>query len=694
MRANGPIVAAAPGEGAAVRDTALGRGKAPGRKAFYACLVIAALALLSGLAFADEDSYRFPEIKPGLTLKGGYSFVGLSGSSRAGEYEYLHDSVVGAGELAAFPFPHRIHLDLEYLNGKDNFGDLSYAYRDMVLSRVITRSLFHNLDNFRLVDLDPSNPPPFPDPAEGLDWIASPRVRVQDAAERYGIRDSITSYFLRLKTPNYPLHLYLDGQYVDKDGDVQQRFLGGSGFFNDLERVSRRKDVHWRSSDITVGANSHLGPVEVDLSHSEKRFRAGGPDDVQVDAFGQADYGPGTVVRQAGDYPHNLLPDLEGSTNRLKLHTSYTGKIVASATLSDTDRRNNLSGAKAGEFLGAAEVTWMPLTRVTFVLRYRHRERDADTPSGLADGYYGLSTNPTPLADIRPSISYRTDRLTGDLRYRAFKGVTFYLGYSFKDISRDNTEDWLVPADTRENAVTLKARARLLRGLGLTASFRHLEVENPAYNASPDRGNYAAASLSWTPVARLTAFLSYHMDREERDSAFLSTSASGRDAHRDRIRGSVTFAASEDLSLTASYAYFHDRISQGLEYGNLLDPDNPFIDAGVPYRDTARNYMLGVACRPLKALSLNADVSHTRSRGSFSPGLDVALDPVSVASFTDLRLRETVYDLSAEYALRGGWGVGVRYRYSDFDNLLENPENPDLFDGTAQLAMLTLSKKW
>ena len=59
---------------------------------------------------------------------------------------------------------------------------------------------------------------------------------------------------------------------VDREGSVQQRFLreltGG------LAKVSQSRDIDWNTKEDRVGANSHLGPLEVDFSHTEKKFEA------------------------------------------------------------------------------------------------------------------------------------------------------------------------------------------------------------------------------------------------------------------------------------------------------------------------------------------------------------------------------------------------------------------------------------
>jgi opacity protein-like surface antigen len=192
----------------------------------------------------------------------------------------------------------------------------------------------------------------------------------------------------------------------------------------------------------------------------------------------------------------------------------------------------------------------------------------------------------------------------------------------------------------------------------------------------------------------VVTFLSYNVAREKRDGSFSTTEADSRDVRRDRVTGSLTLLLTERLSLTTAYSYLHNEIEQDIFYGNIADPDNPFADPDVRYRDTAHNYMAGLHLMPEENLSLNAEVSHTRSNGDFRAGNPVALDPIDIASLSEVRLRETEYSLSGDYRLKSGWGFGLVYRYSDFDNRLENPLNPTTFDGSAHIALVTVSKKW
>lgn len=632
------------------------------------------------------EAYAFPAIAPELSLSGGYRWTDVKGSRRVEEFEFLHDSVVLGGELRVFSFPHRLHLDLDFKNRKDYFGDLSYAYKDIVLFRGINRTLFHNLDNVMLIDLDHAT--------------ASPGIAVKDGDEKYGVRFGMNSVFLRLKTPDFPFHVYLDGTLLDRDGTQQQRNMSGSGFFNEIVRASQKRDMDWRTRTVVIGANTHLGPVEVDVSHGEKRFDVKG-DRVLFDSFGTAadtSVTPPVIVRPGGVFPHNLIPELRGSSDTLKIHTSYTGSLVASATFSRVDRENEVSGAKADYFIGAGDVTWMPMPKLTFFLRYRHKEADIDNPGVVTITDISNPSN-TATYMVRPSLSFITDVFSGTVRYRPVAGLTLRAEYSYEDIRRKNADEWKLPGSTQRNIASLSADLRILKGLNFKARYTRREISDPAYNTEPDRSDEGRMSISWIPVPGMNATVSYSVAREKRDTLhFIDFNGNpiegprNRDVKRDRLLGSVTCLISKDLSLTTSYSYIHTRVEQDISFLSETFTSYP-TDPSVPYRDTAHNYAVDLSYLPKNHVTLSAGVSHTVSRGTFSPAHQDLLEPVSIDAFSDLKIRETVYSASGEYRFKNGFALGLRYRYSNLKDVLENPHD-DVNDGTAHMVLLTVSKRW
>ncbi len=651
----------------------------------YMYLALISVLLMSGRVFAQgegpssgetaveeasqEEGYTFPSIKPEFSVSGGYRFVHSDGFDRAAEYEYLHNSLTLGGEFRMFSFPNRFHLEFDVKNEKDFMGDVTYMYKDIFRFRGTTSSLFHNLDNIKLINLDPSTP--------------SPGVDVRDAETKYGVRTGISNASLRFKTPDFPFHLYVEGSLVEKKGTRQQISLLGSGSFNNIVRTSQSRNIDLDTKSVTVGANSHLGPVEVDYSHGEKRLDANG-DKVLFDFY------TASPARAAGEFPHNLIPDLKSSSNTIKIHTSYTGALVASATFSKIDKENKDSGAKANYFIGAGEISWVESPRLAFFLKYRHKESDVDSPDivSITD-----RTNPlnTYIYAVEPAISSVVDTVSGIVRYRLLSGVTLKADYTYENIRRDVSPEWDIPGNTQRNTASISADVRIVKGLDFKAKYTHKSITDPAYNTEPDHSDEGKVSVTWRPLPRLNATVSYSIISERRDDLLFTDTpdAHNRDVNRNRLMGSVTYLLFKDLSVTAVYAYMHDKTKQDIVYQNSVGA--PQVDPIVPSTDMVHNYVLNLNYLPKNNITLNTGVSYTISSGEFSPSDPNLLLPVSIASFSQLKTKEIIYYLSGEYRFKGGWAAGLQYRYSNSDDALAYD---DMTDGKTHIVLLTLSKRW
>lgn len=612
----------------------------------------------------EEHVYHFPEIKPEFSGSIGYRFIHHNDSTRVGEFEYLHSSIIAGGKFIAFPFPHRLHIEFDFLNKKDYFGDLRYAYKDMILFRGLGRSIFHNLDNRTLTDFGSS---------------ASYAVTPGDNGENYSVQKSLSSLFLRFKTPNFPLHAYISGDFIDKEGTQQQRFLAN---FLPVNRTSQKRDVDWRSSYITAGVNSHIGPVEMDVSHSEKRLTANG------DRILENNYVGSTL-------PHNLLPETKGSTTNLKIHTSYTGRLVAAATFSWMDRKNKDSNAKADYFIGAGDITYMLNEGLTFFAKYRHKETEVDNPDILPIGYLGYSAYTSTITGIRPSLSSTMDMLSGTVRYRPIKGVTLNAEYMHERTDRDNSDEWRVSKVTVRDAVYLSVSTRIIEKMNLRAKYTHQEIDAPAYNVQPDSSDEGKVSLSWSPLKWATGILSYSITKEKREKIYyidnmgLQVPAENREGLRDRLVGSITFIVSNNLSITPSYAYMCNKIEQDLVYDNTLGDPGYHTDSNVLNKDRGQVYAVNLNYMPEKKINLNADVSYTESKGNFSPGGILSSVTSLFDSEVNVKMRETSYSVRGDYEFLKGWGLGMKYNYVNYNDLLNNSN-----DGTLHTVLVTISKRW
>lgn len=651
---------------------------------FLAIALILALGLSVPAAFAaepaaDEEAYVFPSLAPEGSLFAGYRHVDLSGSTGAAEYEYLKNSLLLGGEYRFFNFPHRFHLDFDMKNVKDYFGDLDYSYEDIVVARGVFRGLHHNLDNIVMTDLDPLNTA-----------TSSPTVLLRDANQQYGINFNMSTVSLRFKTHDFPFHLYIDGSYITKNGQKQERFLLGSGAGNPIIRTSQARDVDWTTRNIVVGVNSHLGPIEVDLSHGEKRFEANGTN-VFFDSYSAV---TGASPRAAGVYPHNLIPDQKGSSNTLKVHTSYTGGLVASMTLSQYSNENQYSGAKADYLIGAGDLVWIIRPGLQTYLKYRHREISIDTPE---------TVTLTSLSDITKSYTYAVDRslssiedkVIAGIKYNPLKGVMLRAEYTYDDIRRNNAENIFVNRDTQKQIFTLASDVRLAKGLNLRAKYEHKEANNPAYNIDPGRSDEATVTATWVPLPFMSATLNYSVAKERRhdlnwllDGEIFQTE--NRSLNKDRLIGSVTVSPLRNFSVTGSYAYMHNKTQQDMFYENAAGTT---VEPSMPFKNMVQSYSLEALYTPAQNINLSGGVTHTISSGAFYPVAQDFLQPISIASLSAMKMHETVYSLNGDYSFKRGFKLGVQYRYSKLNDVLANPYD-EITNGKVQVVLLTLSKKW
>jgi hypothetical protein len=339
---------------------------------FMAVLVAGCLL---GEGEARASVYHYPDIEPSYAVRAGYRFADVEGSSRAAEYEDLDGAPYLGFKAVLFPFPSRVYFEIDAVGSQDYFADLGYAYGDRFVSRWVRKAVYHNLDDIKI------------DPAFG--------VNRRHRGEDFSVRTTTDNVYLRGKPLKFPLHVYVNVDRTEQDGIRQQRFFNGT-----FTRATEERDIDWMSDNVTVGVNSHLGPVEVDYSHSEKRFRPSG-DDVMSETYG------------AATLPHNVFSETEGSTDTVMMHTSYTGRIVASVTLSRTERENTTSEAGASNTLRQGEVTIVPSEKATLVLKYRKKKSETDTPDTLPANYLGFSDYAAPTPVVRENISTTEDMYSG-----------------------------------------------------------------------------------------------------------------------------------------------------------------------------------------------------------------------------------------------------------------------------------------
>jgi hypothetical protein len=634
------------------------------------------------LLFEDEakvslghELYHFPEVKPHVELGLGYRFVRPTGSKRAMEYTDYNDSILVHGEGRAFSYPHRQYLNFDFVTSEDHFADLRYAYgENQLFLRWINTSLFHNLDAAAYSTANNDG-----------GYTFDPR----DPDVEYGVQNNRNKLFLRWKAHDFPLHAYFDGHHVSREGTTQQKTALGGALFGNITLTSQSRDVDQATSIYTIGTNSHLGPVEVDFSHKRKHF------DVSK---GQVliDYYDPSGSRTGGFYPHNQYPELKGTINTLKIHSSYSGQVVATATFSQNKRENETSGAKSEALAGSGAVLWMPRTDLSFNIKFSHRDLDVENPSQVT------MTNLTDLTSVtynpKSSISTTKNSITLSGKYKPALSTTLRAKYFYTEAKRTNAELWHLQESTRDHKLSFTADARLAKDITARAKYQYRYVSSPAYNVEPDSAHQGDANITWVPTPRFNMLLSYRISRQKRDelhfsdtSVPLDTRPENREIDSNDFMASGTFQVRPNLSLSLSYLFLQYKITQDI-YSHT-GAGAPQVDYGVVYEDKAHVYTLAVHYQATDKLMGSAEITHTRNNGGFTPGEDFHLQPVSIATFSNQEVRDTYFRLTGEYLLRTDLTLGLQYSYADFDDVLDNVYDSES-DGRGHLILFNISKKW
>ncbi len=606
--------------------------------------------------------YEFPYISPELSGFLGLRYVDYTGSEKAAEYQYLHSSLSGGVKFIAFPFPHRLHIEIDALNKKDFFGDIRYAYKDIILLRDVTRGLYHNLDNIELRDPGPSN---------------QYTIDRRDIDERYGVSGYSTGLYVRAKTPDYPFHIFFDGHFLRKYGSQQARFLSS---YMPSNRVSMKRDVDWRSEIFTLGTNTHFGPVEIEYSHKENRFSVHG------DRLLENTY-------NSSLYPLSLIPETEGSSNILKIHSSYTGMIVASLTFSDQNLKNLDSNAKREEKSVAGDLSIMLTTDIVLYLKYRHKDVNNDTPDAIPVNYLGYGSYTTPLS-VKPSIDFKTDSLSSILRYRPLNSVTLTGEFTAEKTMRDNADYWNMPESTGKNRASITCNMRLFKGLNIKTIYTYQEIDAPSYNTQPDTSDEVRINASWMPYQWLNTLVGYSIIKEKRDRLQyydngVRVDVTDRDTLREKFFTSVSFPVSEGFTISPGFAYMRNRIVQDMVYDSDNISIQYHIDSGVVSRDISKTYYLNLDYTLMKNMLINIDISHTLSSGNLYHG-GLIQDGLSISDVEgSIRIRETEFSIRSEYEFKKDFKAGVRYTYMDYDDKINGSSSSKV-----NLILVTLSKGW
>lgn len=597
----------------------------------------------------------------------GYRGVSTDDSLKAAEYIYPHSTLGFGLNLLSCPLPFRYQINTEFISKYDFYMDAGFAYKDLILFRDILVGVYHNLEHF---PYDPDNNLP-----------GEITFEDNNPADIYYKDFTSNLLSLRLKAPDFPFHTFLKHRYVGRKGRRQQRFV--LGYHNqELNMISESRDIDWQSNAVQIGANSHLGPVEIEYDFDKADFDPG-RSNILYDDYPASS--TDSFSRPAGTYVHNVIPETESSAHTLKMHSSYTGGIVAAATLSNLTQKNNYSLAESTTWKGAFDFSWIPAPAINVFFKYRHKDVDMDTPASVNLYDYSDRNNPVLVSPpspytVRQGISYDKDVLSLSSRYKPFKNLSLLAGYEFSQTDRKNIAGWeLLPSQSKVHTIDLAAYTKPADKVKVKAIYEYKNYDQPAYNTTPDNSNKLQLTTTYMPLHWLNIYLEYILYISERDplryfngNPAVPQDIGERDSRHDQILASLTTTVSPVLSLTFSWFYHHWDVDQDLAFSIPPEPSGNqlLIDSGVPYSDKANSFSLALQWLPREDITVAADVTYTITNET------VGGTYIPLSTYSGLEAEETAFSLDLAKKFSNAWEIGLNSYLNIF-----NDKTSGLLDG-------------
>jgi hypothetical protein len=637
---------------------------------------------------AGTDGLYFPPaqhftLDPVLFTYLGYRFTGLTGSKRAAEYDYLHDSVAGGFELHYYPLPFMVDMDFDYKNENDHNADVTLRFSDMLKVDFRSMELFHNMDHYAITT--PAGVVP---------------GRDTDPDRQYGVDVNDNDLKLVLKSPARPYHLYVDLREFRKDGTVQQRFIF-------LHSVSR--DIDWVTRELTAGINGNiLGILELDYHHTIKTF----------DSKVQSIIGPDTFLDENGNpvlLLHNQISNLKSNTDTISIHTDQGKPLSAAGTFSWGDKKNKFSGATVKFHREYGDVTYRPLDNLFIALKYGHQKLEVKNPDQITTLDF-TTTPPTAIdvTDIRRSIQTRRDKGAFAVSYYPVPKLMLLGKYELDAVKRGNTDLWnddvaneslnFTRAYSITHKGTVSAAFSPARRTKLRASFSYAHSDNPSRITDFRTAYEGYVWGTWVPSPGLTLNAQYKLFRGENPVPNPDPAGEGavllselnRHMQKDNAGAGVTWLSPYGLVFGAQYDFLRLRVTQNIVYN-----EETVFGFATPYRDQTHEYTVFTRYCFKFPLSLEASFSQSWSKGNYTLAPDLFSIPPAlpgtategIASLVDQKIRETRGEVRARYEIWKGWGTALLYGISNFKDL-----QPQLYtgsrNGTAHYGSALLTKKW
>jgi len=569
-----------------------------------------------------------------------YRFLHISGfAGRVGEYDSLEQSA-GASVTSSYVLP-RKHLTLvsqgAALTGNDYSIRSQLTIGDKLKAGIDLRSLVQQQDHYPdyLAVLSSD----FGTPGAVTDSIPANAV--------FSVTRRLGSGYARIKTPKWPVHLFVKGDWQARAGQTQLAYLdenttpavyvdGSNTTCGQLcHAASQYQRVNYTTRNVTGGGDVELRRIlRLSMEHSFSNFndRLIFPTATYTGPFTPANEGFSTVNPPpsgpapqdvpAGNYYLDIPSPSQFSADTLRVSLTPSAEFAFTGQVSYTRLRNTFTKNAQNWFDTDETLSWVPQERLRLTADYHQQN--------LINGF-------TPYYSLYGDVSYHRhwEGLSAD--YELPGGFSVETHYRRTRITRSNAALWpqiysidntdlqtVIPSSTSDTAgVALRYHNGGL--WNARAGYEWTGTDHPGFLIVPGSNNRLFASLWLTPKSWLTFSNDTSVVAQNAFPAIPLPNNPGDFQRRDRF---YTEAASASLhpmpewNLGLGYSYQQNNLTTYMAFQNDNSVGYVVDDPAVLYKQLSQVAWGDSTYIVKKRVGLDLRLTHNASSSGFRPDLN------------------------------------------------------------------------
>lgn len=610
-----------------------------------------------------------------------YRFLSTTGyAGRVGEYDSLQQSVGGDLSFKYISFPQHMML-------RTTANVLTRDDYDVKSRLTFGKTLDIGLDMRSFLRHGDDNP-------FSANIISPDIVRTDTIPSNalFGIKRTMNSTYAKVKLPNIPVKLFINGGWQARRGETQMQYfdMGGSGDLAtdqanacaNCHSGSQFRSINYTTRNIAFGAEAAFGGVRLKYSHEVRSFNDRLQDPSvyfgsMVNDFAHS-LAPGVPDTLAGNYVINVLARNRTQADALQVNMAVAHHVTFNGDANYARTTDLITNHPQNAFNADTTLMWDPVSRLHALVDFHQQNLLNDF---IPD--YSLYGNP----------SLHRHWADAKLRYRVVKQVDVETYYKRMNITRSNAFLWpqayspdnadplqIIPTSF-SNTVGTAIHWRSNKLWNVRTGYEWTGTHDPGYVTDPHTGHRMFASVTLMPVRWFTF---------NNDASILlqrSFPAVQRSNHVYVNTSYVTLRPMPQWNLALAYTYMQDNLQTDMIFAT--DPVVAvYAQSLVPYKQLSQTYSVRSTYEVKKRLGLGLDFSHSAAHSSMRPDLNPnnypAFPGVSPSDFSSalalgagpisqVNIPQAILGSAVNYHFPSGFDAGLKFNYSSYRDVI----NPD-----------------